>query len=285
LRSNSTLYETVRSRNISFNYFDLAGNLQAQFSELNVLQPDVIVAPKTVLLAMADSMSSGTIRVKPRQVISGAEPLDDVDRKKLSDIFAQPVQEIYQCTEGFLGFTCTHAGMHLCEDLVVVEREPIAGHPNKFLPIITDIVKTTQPLIRYRMTDIVTDSNVECPCGSAMSTISKIEGRLEDSISVIKRSSGQRSLLLPSEIEAIILPLTTEGDFQFIQVSLDEVKILLKTTDLQEESKSQQICKRIQQLFQQRDLINPRIQLDSLIPHSTFDSKIPKVTSLVSRNL
>jgi len=79
--------------------------------------------------------------------------------------------------------------MHLNSNQIHAEFEDLPqAYEGESLPndvlrkqlIITDFTRKAQPLIRYRMGDIVQISQNLCPCGSLNTRIYKIEGRQED---------------------------------------------------------------------------------------------------------
>ena len=86
-----------------------------------------------------------------------------------------PAPQIYQATEGFLGISCEHGTLHLNEDLVHVEREVIDQSSGRFTPVITDLYRTTQAIIRYRLNDVLLPGVPECPCGSAFATVARVD--------------------------------------------------------------------------------------------------------------
>jgi putative adenylate-forming enzyme len=68
--------------------------------------------------------------------------------------------------------------MHLQEDIMHVELEPVdATHVR---PIITDFTRTSVPIVRYRMTDVLAMRTTACPCGSPLRAVERIVGRDDD---------------------------------------------------------------------------------------------------------
>ena len=117
LRAGSNLYDSVHKRGrLSFRFFDLTQPFNGHLSALNDMQPTQIIAPARVLCLIAQMQKQGKINIHPRRITSVAEVLDPLDAKTISDVFAQPVHQIYQCTEGFLGYTCEHNNLHLNEE-------------------------------------------------------------------------------------------------------------------------------------------------------------------------
>lgn len=178
LRANSNLYESVKSRLFEFKYFDIFKPIPELMEELNRYQPDILAAQPSLLIEISEAQENLTIQISPKKVISFAEVLHENDKEKIETTFKQKITEIYQCTEGFLGCTCEHGTMHLNEDFMFVEKAWIdADH---FYPIITDFTRTTQPVIRYKMNDVLKIKEDVCACGSPLLAIDKIIGRDDD---------------------------------------------------------------------------------------------------------
>ncbi|MBD2847609.1 adenylate cyclase [Paenibacillus sp. IB182496] len=180
LRADSNLYESVGRGRLAFGFYDLLVPMEAHLERLERERPDCLVAPPSVLLRLARAAERGALRWRPRRLISAAEVLDPRDGERIEGAFGQVVHQIYQCTEGFLGCTCAHGTLHLNEDLVAIEREYVAGRPDTFVPVVTDFSRTTQPIIRYRLNDLLTLRREPCPCGSPFTALARIEGRCDD---------------------------------------------------------------------------------------------------------
>ncbi len=65
--------------------------------------------------------------------------------------------------------------MHLNEDIVHIQKEYLDEQSRRFVPIITDFSRTSQPIIRYRLNDILTEADKPCLCGSPYTAIERIE--------------------------------------------------------------------------------------------------------------
>lgn len=180
LRANSNLYESVRSGRLQFNYFDLLEPLELHMKRLQSDPAGVWIAPPSMLRLLADARRQGRLTAGPQRLISVAEVLDPLDRAVIEQAFGQQVHQAYQCTEGFLGATCRHGRLHLNEDIVHIEREYVDRQTRRFVPIITDFSRFTQPIIRYRLNDLLTEAEQPCPCGSPYVALERIEGRCDD---------------------------------------------------------------------------------------------------------
>jgi phenylacetate-coenzyme A ligase PaaK-like adenylate-forming protein len=272
LRSNSNLYEKIGSRWIQFRYFDLMTPLREAVARLNDYRPDIIVAPPSMLGFLADARERGELAHTPMKIISAAEALEPQDRARIEGIFELTLHQIYQCTEGLLAITCRCARLHIQEDLVAMQLEPlpagtvsppsgsgkspgtsvsrisdlrrlesnssdtfgISRHPAsdslRFTPIITDLWRTTQPIIRYRMNDIVTLDPAPCPCGSQFRVIAEIEGRCDD-ILYFCAESGSLLPIFPDTIRRMVL-LASDAilDYQAIQTEPGSLTVHMQTS-------------------------------------------------------
>jgi putative adenylate-forming enzyme len=180
MRANSNLYSGSESGRLSFQFFDMLTPWQDHLSALQILNPTLLFAPPSALLMLADAQKREEINISPLKIFSIAETLDPLDAKSINAVFKQPLHQIYQCTEGFLAITCAHGTLHLNEDSVHVEPHWLNEEKTKFSPIITDLYRKTQPIIRYLLNDILTLSPEPCACGSVFQAIESIEGRMDD---------------------------------------------------------------------------------------------------------
>jgi putative adenylate-forming enzyme len=177
LRANNALYETLGKGPIRFQFFDLLRPFRELMRDLEAFAPTVLVAPPHVL---ATAARASELRIRPSRVISVAEVLDAIDRQAIERGFGVRVEQIYQATEGFLGTTCAHGALHLNEEYVLFEREWLDTARTRFVPVITDLYRVTQPVIRYRLDDVLVPRESPCPCGSPLLAIDRIEGRESD---------------------------------------------------------------------------------------------------------
>ena len=177
LRANSNLYTAVKSPLIRFEFYDLLEALDAHIPRLNAQNPTILIAPAQVLQQLAQHPD---LAIRPKKIISVAEVLEPQVKTRIEQRFSTPVHQIYQCTEGFLAHTCAHGNLHLNEDMVYIEKDWIDRVSGRFAPVITDFNRKSQPVIRYRLDDVLIANDAPCPCGSAFARISAIEGRCDD---------------------------------------------------------------------------------------------------------
>lgn len=147
------------------------------------------MAPPSVLLEIARSDAVERGGIAPEKVYSVAEVLEEQDAVRIaSGLRQERIHQLYQCTEGFLAHTCEHGTIHLNEDDVFFEREALGD--GRFTPIITDLRRRAQPIVRYRLGDVLRERAEPCGCGSALASIERIEGRHGDTLSLRGRAGG-----------------------------------------------------------------------------------------------
>jgi putative adenylate-forming enzyme len=175
LRAGATLYDAVGALRLSFRYFDQSRPWATLIRDLESYDPTLLVAPASVLRLLTASQA-----LRPRRVISVAEVLDPLDRSQIERRFGVTVEQIYQATEGLLGISCEHGTIHLNEPYVLVEPEWQDHAHTRFVPIVTDLWRRTQPVVRYRLNDILQLAPKPCACGRASLALASIDGRADD---------------------------------------------------------------------------------------------------------
>jgi putative adenylate-forming enzyme len=186
-RAGSPLYESIGTLGVQFRFFDQANPWQELATKVCLFRPTILVAQPQVLRLLTAAPDS----LRPRRVVSVAEVLDELDRAQLEHRFGTQVEQIYQATEGLLGTTCESGTIHLNEPYLIVEPDWLDRNRSRFIPIITDLWRRTQPVIRYRLNDILRTRSAPCPCGRAALAIEAIEGRSDDLLWLRDRSGAQ----------------------------------------------------------------------------------------------
>lgn len=232
LRANSNLYTTVASRRIDFAFHDLLVPFEQHLSRLARQQPEVLVAPPTVLRALAEAAAAGGLRIAPAQVVSVAEVLETDDVTAIERAWRVPVQQVYQATEGFLGITCPQGRLHLNEDLVHVEPDWIddgEAVPSRFHPIVTDFSRTTQLVVRYRLDDVLRVGESSCACGRPTRVIAAIEGRADD-VLTLRAADGRLVRVFPDVARRALALVEGLGDYRLEQHG-DEWRVRTRAGD------------------------------------------------------
>lgn len=190
---------------------------------------NILAGPPSLLAMLARKREQ--IPHKIDALVSYAEVLDPELKKELETAFAAPLVQIYQGAEGFLGATCRVGNLHLNEDIIYAE-ETDAGDPEGKIKglLITDLYRTTQPIIRYQLNDLVEFSDAPCACGSSFRVISRIHGRADD-VLCLRAPDGTVRYLFPDYVcRSINQASPAILEYQAIQVGEDrlEIRLLLK---------------------------------------------------------
>ncbi|WP_438447049.1 F390 synthetase-related protein [Gorillibacterium sp. sgz5001074] len=206
LRANSNLYESVRGGRLMFRFFDLLTPTEQHLVVLNRYRPTLLVGPPSVLRLLAEAAQDGKLKIgQPNKIVSVAEALDPMDEALIRGVFGRPVHQIYQCTEGLLAATCELDTLHLNEDLVHIGKDVLDQASGRYAPVITDFTRRTQPIIRYRLDDVLLESGTPCGCGSPFAALTRIEGRCDDLLYWPRLTDGGPSPVFPDFITRSII--------------------------------------------------------------------------------
>lgn len=175
LRSNNALYTDVRGRRIGFAHFPLEAPIAETAAALAQYDPSILIAPPYRLIALAEQ---GVRFPSLTHLFYGSEPTSEAERGFVAERLGLIPQPIWQATEGFLGAACREGRLHLSDHALVIELEPVAGTQG-FRPIVTDLHRRSQPVVRLRGDDFLElDGLSPCRCGFVGRTIRPIGGRV-----------------------------------------------------------------------------------------------------------
>jgi putative adenylate-forming enzyme len=219
----SMLYRSASTGSrITLGFFDLAKPIEEWSRQLAPFAPDTIVAPPKVLRWLAERNLLHAVHI-----FSGAEVLDPIDREIIEAATGRVVREIYMATEGLFGVSCAHGTLHLAEDVVHFELEPVAAGSVLQSPIVTDFTRRAQALIRYRMNDLLELADTPCACGSPYRAVRHIEGRSDDIFRLADRD-GTLQLVTPDVLRnAVVDSHPTIRDFRVDQTGPSDIQITL----------------------------------------------------------
>ncbi|GAA6617712.1 F390 synthetase-related protein [Scytonema sp. NUACC26] len=278
LRANSNLYETVNRQRIQFEYFDLFNSVESHIERLNQYVPSILVAPPSMLRLLADARVQGDLKIAPNRVVSVAEVLDPLDEAYIRDSFQQTVHQLYQCTEGFLGRTCEYGTLHLNEDILAIQKEYIDRNAGKFMPIITDFNRTTQPIIRYRLDDILTECQQPCPCGSVLTAIHSVEGRRDDIFYLPHENEEKLVPIFPDFIrKAIIIASENIQEYAVVQKNPNLIEVSLKVPLAFIQESQATVYKNLLELFEQKHCQIPEICYKKYETRTVHHKKLRRV--------
>jgi phenylacetate-coenzyme A ligase PaaK-like adenylate-forming protein len=167
--------------------------------ELNRFQPDIMPGFPSLVAALAEEQLAGRLRISPRIVSTSSELRTAEMTATIKSAWGVDPFDLYGVTEsGMLACECDrHRGMHLFEDLAVVEVVDADGRP---VPdgevgdqiLVTSLDNRTQPTIRLAVSDRVAIDPDPCPCGLSLPLLRSVEGRADD---IIQLPSGNGRLV------------------------------------------------------------------------------------------
>jgi phenylacetate-CoA ligase len=131
--------------------FDINAPLEKTLDEINSFQPDMLSGYTTGISILAKCQQEGRIKVNPKLVMCGGEPLSEADHNLIKSVYKVPVVNNYGASEAFvLGVGGDeYDGMYLMDDIHYIEI--MEDHA-----LVTNLYNFTQPIIRYRLDDRLT---------------------------------------------------------------------------------------------------------------------------------
>ncbi|NHJ46935.1 MAG: hypothetical protein FK733_04025 [Asgard group archaeon] len=237
--------------------------------KLQKFRPNILSAPPSMLKILAKDITEGRLKIKPKRVVSYAEVLEPEVKLELEEIFNTQIHQIYQGSEGSIGLTCKCGSLHVNEDLVklqLLNKDDSLTQPGNpcFQSIVTDLHKTSQPIIRFELNDIITISPDRCQCGSNFRVIEQIMGRADDLFWSKRKDTEELQYIYPDYIRrAIISSSNNIDEYQAIQKNFEKVlvRLLLKSKNVVKEDIKKAIQTNIADVFRKYNCREPTIEV------------------------
>lgn len=241
---------------------------EAVLAQLMQLGPNVLAAPPSMLRILARQVEHGKLVLSLLQVVSYAEVLYSEDREYLASVFGCPVYEIYKATEGSIAISCREGSLHINEDLVAVELldekgdSVPPGTPSK-QTLVTDLHKTSQPIVRYALNDILTVSPRTCSCGSSFRVIGQVQGRADDVFWGARADGQGLQFVFPDYIRRAIVVVGDQiEEYQVTQHDPDAVAVRLQVSEgAESELLAAAVADGIRCVFQSYDCHPPEVEV------------------------
>lgn len=176
LRASNALYSDVGRGRFTFAHFPLEASIEQSVAELAQFEPTILIAPPHRLAAFAQAWAHFP---SLQYLFCGSEPAGEAECHFFTKRLGVRPRQIYQATEGFLAAECANGRLHLNDHALAIELEPVPGTPG-YRPIITDLRRTSQPIVRVRGDDYLELDACSCPCGFAGRVIHAPQGRVSD---------------------------------------------------------------------------------------------------------
>lgn len=139
---------------------------------LNEAQPDMILGYGSMLHMVAAEAIAGRLRIKPQLAGNVGEPLLPETRLAVNEAFGIGIRNSYVATEAYLGESWRGSELiHLSEDTTVIElvdseNQPVPPGTRSAKMLITNLANRLQPLIRYEISDEITEAVFDIESGN-----------------------------------------------------------------------------------------------------------------------
>lgn len=209
---------------------------------LERFRPEILSGYASVVALLADEQLGGRLAIEPEVVVTTSEVRTPEMERRIRSAWGTRPFNTYAATEtGIIATDCgRHAGLHVLEDLVLVEivderGRAVSPGTTGARALVTNLVNRTQPLIRLELDDLLTLSPDPCPCGRPFPVLSSIDGRGDDALTLPGRSGGTVSVH-PLTLRG---PLTGVEELRQYRLVLDRDGLTVEAvlaTDLGEEA-------------------------------------------------
>jgi phenylacetate-coenzyme A ligase PaaK-like adenylate-forming protein len=205
--------------------------LPALVEALNRFRPQVLMPYPSIATLLADEQLSGRLAIRPDAVLTHSEALTDTVRQRIAEAWQAPVYDHYGLTEEpHVACECReHAGLHIFEDLSIVEVVDAAGAlvPSGTLGsryLLTNLYNRIQPLIRYEVTDFIETTEAPCACSRPFARIVKIGGR-EEQMLLLRDRTGRQVAVPPLTLSSCLDIMPELVEYQ-LRHSADRIEVL-----------------------------------------------------------
>jgi putative adenylate-forming enzyme len=273
-RTHSPLYNGLNVGWIKLAFFNFNSDLDELIKELNNFKPSILVSVPNFYSYYLKKCPQKVI--SPTLVISGADVLEDVEKKQLENYFGVTVTQIYQATEGFLGLTCPAGKIHLNEENYIIEKTWVAK--NVFMPLVTDVNRKSQAVIKYQLDDLLIMEETPCVCGSPTTAITKIQGR-QDQILSFQGSRNTTVQIFPDFLRQLISAGNWYAwNYRITQNSINELTIAVDKMLTENEKK--ELAIHFQNALKARLIENVQINITTDDSFSETSAKRKRIVKL-----
>jgi len=203
-------------------------DMQRYVDAINSHKPDLIRGYAGSLYALCSYAKRKNMKVHtPKVVVSSAEKLTDEMRLRLEEIFGTKVYDFYGSREtSNIAGECKEGLMHIFNfqnyvEILDSQNQPVQeGQEGRV--VITSLHNYSMPFIRYEIGDMAVRGLGKCACGSHLSALEKITGRVTDHF--VKRDG--------TIVSGAALTLTFNlkdwvSNFRIIQEDYERMRILV----------------------------------------------------------
>ena len=238
--------------------------LDETIRQLNLWQPEVLIAYASMTRILADEQLGGRLRIHPQVVYSASEVLTAGTRHRAREAWGDEPFDQYVATET-ASIAAEHRGcrhMHFFEDLLIVEvvdehHKPVPSGELGAKVLVTTLFSRTQPLIRYEINDSVRLRSGTHNCGLPFSVMDGVMGRSEDALRLPAEGGGM--VTIQPLVFNRILDVAPVRGWQIMQAGDGHLTLLLAGAG--EGLMDAMLLNSIQQALRQQGAQVPRIEL------------------------
>jgi phenylacetate-coenzyme A ligase PaaK-like adenylate-forming protein len=255
--------------------FEVNRPLREAVVGFNSFKPHIIAGYGTALKALAEKQIDGELNIKPDVVTNSGEPITATDKQVIERAFGKCIRNFYSCSEHmFMGLKeAWQDSMCLFEDELIfdIQRDHL---------LVTNIFNRTLPLIRYRMSDILTP--LATSEHSPYQAIAEVAGRVE-SMAKFKNRHGDIDGISPHTINEILIPHVRQ--FQLRLRGLERFEFAIVLEDAIDEGQKQLAVRAaratLQAILAEKAMDNVSFDITPL-PTIAVDSKTGKFRLIVN---
>jgi phenylacetate-CoA ligase len=180
---------------------------------------------------------------------------------------------------GPIAFDCPHGSMHINENCyveLIADNKPVSPG-EKGEVVLTHLHNFAMPFIRYKITDLATESTKICSCGRGLPVMQGIDGRAND---LVVTSEG--GFVTDAFFEFLLQDIPQVARFQIYQPNLENLQVTLELREQLDRSSLDSLHKKLMEPFNSQ--IKIEICIVDEIKHAA-SGKFRVVISDVQNNL
>lgn len=249
-----------------FLIIDINKPLGNYIKELNLLQPDVISGYPSAMKMLINYQQKERLDIKPDTVICGGEPLSKEATEKIEKHWETTPKNYYGTSESILmGIGEGNQEMYIFDDLVKLELVEDGI-------LLTNLYNYTEPLIRYKIDDLVITSDKK-EKKWPFTTIKSVSGREEDLL-WLRNKEGELDFVHP----IVFVEFHVKGLKKFQIIKKNEVNIQVKTVkteDISVSSLKEKMTEKLSTMLNKKNMDNVNIRI-RLVQNIENDSQSGK---------
>lgn len=188
---------------------------------LNDYQPTLLMGYASLISLLAVEQIEGRLSIAPEMVATFSETLGESHVIRSQEAWGLTPFNHYGAAEAvMIAAECdAHKGLHQFADMSIVEIVDADNHPvpagvpgHKIL--LTNLHKFVQPVIRYEITDLVTEAVTPCDCDRPFPLFERISGRSEEIIHVPGRD-GRTVAISPILVANGMISIAEVTEYQY----------------------------------------------------------------------